>query len=221
MGRRAQIITIATVVALANSGWPQQETYTLKLNVNEVSLSFHVADKQRNAIAGLSQADFQVFDNGEPQHNITNFHSYRDLPIRAGFLMDASGSMQNELDRNQLISNLYAARLPRKGTDRAFVMGFGTEAVVTQDWTDDPDAIVAGLGKVRMDTTVHPVRRYSILSTERAAIAGRAILPRSAAILFCSLVTASITPATLGLMTQSISVNAPEQQFTHSRTSGM
>jgi hypothetical protein len=27
-------------------------------------------------------------------------------------------------------------------------MGFGTEEVVTQDWTDEPDAIVAGLGKV-------------------------------------------------------------------------
>lgn len=143
---RAFAILSAGVVSI--SGAAQQSPYTLQIGVNEVSLTFHVSDSRGNAVTDLSAADFELRDNGIRQHKIVEFHSYRNLPIRAGFLMDASQSMQTDLERDLFIANAYATRLLHKGTDRAFVMGFGTAVQVTQEWTDDPGAIGNGLGKI-------------------------------------------------------------------------
>jgi hypothetical protein len=56
--------------------------------------------------------------------------------------------MRDDLDRNGSIANLYAAHLLKKGTDRAFVIGFDTETSVTQDWADRPEAIAQGIQSV-------------------------------------------------------------------------
>jgi Ca-activated chloride channel family protein len=126
----------------------QESAYTLTVPVNEVSITFHVSDSRGSAIANLTQEDLRLFDNGEPQKKLLSLESYHNLPIRAGFLFDTSGSMLDDLDHNASIANLYATHLLKKGTDRAFVIGFNTKTSVTQDWTDSPEAIALGIQSV-------------------------------------------------------------------------
>lgn len=126
----------------------QDEPFTLKLGVDEVSLTFHVSDKHGSSIDNLSQNQFLLTDQGKLQQRISAFHFYRDLPVRVGFIIDASDSMENELEVNEYIAKLYAEKMLRKGIDRAFVMGFGTDIQITQEWTDRPESIIAGIHTV-------------------------------------------------------------------------
>lgn len=126
--------------------------FTLKIPVNEVSLTFHVSDTRGLPVDNLSKDTFELLDNGRPQKEILSFESYRDLPIRAGFLIDTSGSMLKELDRNQYIANLYVSHLVRRGIDRVFVIGFDTKPRVLQDWTDSAEAIASSLHSIAEGT---------------------------------------------------------------------
>lgn len=126
----------------------QDGAYTLNVPVNEVSITFHVSDSRGSTIDNLTQEDLRLFDNGRPQKKLLSLQAYHDLPIRAGFLFDTSGSMLDDLDHNASIANLYATRLLRKGTDSAFVIGFNTDTSLTQDWTDNPEAIALGIRSI-------------------------------------------------------------------------
>lgn len=143
------MLAIAGLALAQNSAEQVNEDrpYTLRLSVHDVNVAFHVTDHRGYPAVNLTKADFSLDDNGRVQ-KILDFQSYHDLPIRAGFLVDASFSMGKDMAADEQIAELYARRLLRKGFDRAFVMGFGTQAVVTQDWTDNPDAIKTGLQKI-------------------------------------------------------------------------
>jgi VWFA-related protein len=123
----------------------EDRPFVLRVPVDEVSITFHVSDPRGVSVNGLNHDEFRLFDDGKLQQSILEFNEYRNLPIRAGFLIDTSGSMLDDLDREQSIANLYATRLLRKGIDQAFVMGFSTGVDVTQNWTDNPAEIAAGL----------------------------------------------------------------------------
>jgi Ca-activated chloride channel homolog len=124
------------------------QPFTLRMAIDEVSLAFHVFNKRGESIANLPPNSFRLWDSGAEQHRISSFHFYQDLPVRAGFLFDASGSMEKDLEFNEFIANLYAKLMLRPGRDRAFVMGFGTELQLTQNWTDDPKSIASGIRAV-------------------------------------------------------------------------
>ena len=89
-------------------------------------------------------------DEGKPQHQIVMLESFTDLPIRAGFLFDASASMMEDLGMNRSIIRMYASRLLRKGVDSAFVMQFAEDTLITQSWTGDASQIASGAAKVGM-----------------------------------------------------------------------
>jgi len=130
--------------------------YTLTVGVNEVSLTFHAADFHGMTIDDLTLGDLRVLDNGKAPKQIVSFEVYRDLPIRAGVLLDTSRSVLEDLRRNQQISMEYARQFMRKGTgerpgDEGFVMRFDSEAKVLQDWTGDGDALAASIRNVAAD----------------------------------------------------------------------
>jgi VWFA-related protein len=125
-------------------------SYTLRVPVDEISLTFHASDGSGAPLTHLTATDLHLSDNGKPQSRIVLLESLQDLPIRAGFLFDTSASMMDDLATNRSILHLYASRLLRKGVDRAFVMQFDTETLVTQAWTDDDARIAAGAAAVKM-----------------------------------------------------------------------
>ena len=54
-------------------------------------LPVSVNDRKGNFVPGLTQDDFRVFENGQPQ-TISHF-DHNDVPVTAGLVIDSSGSM--------------------------------------------------------------------------------------------------------------------------------
>jgi Ca-activated chloride channel family protein len=122
--------------------------YTLRIPVDEISLTFHASDVHGTPLTHLTRADLALTDNGQRQDHIVMLQSFEDLPIRAGFLFDTSASMMGQVDFNGSIIRTYASQLLRKGYDRAFVEQFDTDTFIRQDWTDNDRAIAAGAAAV-------------------------------------------------------------------------
>jgi Ca-activated chloride channel homolog len=121
--------------------------YNLNVAVDEVSLTFHAADAHGLPINDLKLSELRIFDNGKPPRRVLAFQSLQDFPIRAGFLLDTSDSVEGYLPRNRAISIEYAQQLLRQQTDQAFVMDFNFLAEVAQPWTSNPAALSAGIRK--------------------------------------------------------------------------
>src|SRR5581483_4481301 len=65
---------------------------TIRINVELVVLHATVLDRKRRPIAGLGQANFQVYEEGVLQE-IESF-SHEDIPVTVGLVIDNSGSMR-------------------------------------------------------------------------------------------------------------------------------
>jgi VWFA-related protein len=135
----------------ATTDQPGPPPYTLTVSVDEVSLTFHAADFSGIPINDLQQTDLRLLDNGKPPRRIISFHSYQNLPVHAGILMDTSRSMSGDVRRNQTIAGEYIEHLLHKQTDTAFLMRFDSESKVLQSSTNDTDALQTSLRDVAAD----------------------------------------------------------------------
>ena len=145
--------SLSTATLVSQAPQTDQNTpgsYTLRVPVNEISLTFHAFDSHGAPLTQLQKSDLRLSDEGKPQEQIVMLESLTDLPIRAGFLFDASASMMEDLAMNRSIIRMYASRLLRKEVDRAFVMQFAEDTLVTQSWTGDASLIAAGAARVGM-----------------------------------------------------------------------
>ena len=124
--------------------------YTVRIPVNEISLTFRAFDSNGVPLRNLLPGNLTLMDDGKRQNRIVMLEPYENLPIRAGFLFDTSASMLDDLDHNRSILRLYASRLLRKGTDKAMVLQFDTDTLVKQDWTGNDVQIAVGATSVRM-----------------------------------------------------------------------
>jgi Ca-activated chloride channel homolog len=122
-----------------------EQSFTLKMPVDEVKVTFHASDGKGDPLENLKKIDVQLSDNGKLQSRTVAFHEYRDLPIRVGFLLDNSPSMQAQLDWSQVIASELIRGFFRANSDQAFTMGFGVDARLTQDWTEHADPISKGI----------------------------------------------------------------------------
>jgi Ca-activated chloride channel family protein len=156
--RLLQCILLCSLLTVAGSAqvsqgspsWIPPSSYTLRIPVNEISLTFRVFDSNGAPLMNLSPDNLVLSDDGRRQNHIVMLEQYKDLPIRAGFLFDTSASIMGYLENNRSIIRLYASRLLRKGTDKAFVMQFDSEPLLRQNWTGDDVKVVAGTAAVRM-----------------------------------------------------------------------
>jgi Ca-activated chloride channel family protein len=123
---------------------------TIRRTVNEVSVVFTVTDKHNRYVKDLERTDFRVLDDQRPVEEIRSFRKETDLPLEVGLLIDASNSIRDRFKFEQESAIEFLNQTIRRHYDRAFVIGFDIEAELTQDFTDDTDALARG---VRM---LHP-----------------------------------------------------------------
>jgi VWFA-related protein len=122
---------------------------TIVHRVDEVSVIFTVTDKHGKFIKDLTQNDFSVLDDHKPPKSIVNFRRETDLPLRVGLLVDASNSVRDRFRFEQEAAIEFLNQIVRPKSDRAFVLGFDTTAEVTQDFTDNTEALARGLRLLR------------------------------------------------------------------------
>src|SRR6266852_8177533 len=111
----------------------QGSMFVFKRQVEEVVLHATVVDEQRRLVSGLDRSSFSVLDGGVPQA-ITSFRR-EDVPVAIGILIDNSGSMREKREKiNQAVMNLIHASNPQ---DQIFVVNFGQDPYLDQDFTSD------------------------------------------------------------------------------------
>lgn len=122
---------------------------TIRRTVNEVNVVFTVTDRHGHYVNDLKKTDFQVLDDNKPAAEIRSFHRETDLPLQVGLLVDASNSVRDRFKFEQESAIEFLSQTIRPKYDRAFVVGFDVTPEVTQDFTDNTEALSVGVRALR------------------------------------------------------------------------
>ena len=135
--------------ATAGQAQPDETPTIVHLGVNEVNLIFTVSDKHGHYIPNLQQSDFALLDNQRAPEKVNSFHQQINLPLRVGIVIDASTSIRSRFQFEQQSATEFLLDILKARSDRAFVMGFDVTPTVTQDWSNNIDALETGVNRLR------------------------------------------------------------------------
>jgi VWFA-related protein len=118
--------------------------FVFRKEVEEVALRAIVVDQQNHLISGLKRDAFSVYEDGKLQR-MTSFRQ-ENAPLALGVLIDNSGSMRPKRQKvNDAVLNLVRSSNPG---DEVFVVNFGDQYYLDQDFTDDVGKLTAALNKI-------------------------------------------------------------------------
>ena len=120
-----------------------------ELNVNFVELYASVFDRQGHPVAGLTQKDFAVTEDGTKQE-ISRFDRVTDLPIHAAVAIDVSASMAPNLEEAQAAALRFLQGTVRP-KDRAEVITFNDHPMLAVKFTRDVKALAGGLAGLKAE----------------------------------------------------------------------
>jgi Ca-activated chloride channel family protein len=121
--------------------------WSVSKEVNEVNLLF-VATHNGRFIDDLSQNDITVLDDKKPPAAILGFRTERELPLRAGLVVDTSSSVTSRFRFEQRGASAFLFEALRRKEDQAFVMGFSNDQKLAQDFTSNPEALSQGVQRL-------------------------------------------------------------------------
>ena len=173
----------APAVAVQESG----ATPSIRKLVQVVNVPVTVLDHLGRPVIDLTQNDFRVFENGQPQP-IRYFTREPQPPLRIGLVLDTSNSARHELayEKDAASEFVFNTLQGRSSKNLIFLQTFDSSSSVIQDFTNDPEALndkirdlKAGGGKALYDaifdacrdkllTAGHPeeVRRVLVLISD-------------------------------------------------------
>ncbi len=122
---------------------------TIKAFTNEVNVVFIVTDKHGHRITDLKQNDFHIVDDNKPPQEVRSFHAETNLPLQVGLLIDASNSVRDRFKFEQASAIEFLNQTIRPHYDSAFIVGFDSTPEVTQDFTDNTEALAHGVNELR------------------------------------------------------------------------
>lgn len=118
--------------------------FVFKKEVQEVILHAIVVDDQNRLVTGLARNAFNIYEDGKLQE-LTSFRKER-VPVALGILIDNSGSMLPKRAKvNEAALQLVDAS---QHEDRVFIVNFGEDAFLDQDYTPDVGKLRAALQRV-------------------------------------------------------------------------
>src|SRR6187200_1385098 len=140
MKRMAGAVALAASlsIVLAAQQPPQPTGPTFKTGTQVVSLFVTVADAARRLVPGLTQEEFEVFDNEKPQPII--FFQNEVQPITVIVMLDTSGSMTLTLDLLREAAEQFLIRL--LPIDKARVGAFNDKIQFSAEFTNNRDQLV-------------------------------------------------------------------------------
>jgi len=160
----------------------EDEITRFKIGSNEVNVVFTVTDKHGKQITDLKQGDFQVLDDNRPVEQVRSFRAETNLPLQVGLLIDASNSVRDRFKFEQESAVEFLNQAIRLRYDHAFVVGFDATPEVTQDFTDNTEALAHGVRELRpgggtaMFDAIYFACRDKLLKTPRSTPSRRAII---------------------------------------------
>src|SRR5258708_7889898 len=119
-------------------------SFSLRVQSEEVNLPTTVVDQRQRLITNLSQANFLVYEDGQLQQ-ITSWRR-EDVPVSIGILVDNSGSMRDKRDAvSKAVVNFVRASNPK---DEVFIVNFNDWPYLDQDFTDDVNQLRTALNRL-------------------------------------------------------------------------
>ena len=160
----------------------KQPLPTIRSRTDEVNVVFTVMDKKGRHITDLKQNDFRVVDDNKPPEQIRSFQAETNLPLQVGLLIDASNSVRDRFKFEQESAIEFLNQTIHPGKDKAFVIGFDVTPEVTQDFTDNTEALAHGVHDLRPGggTALYDALYYAcrdkLLKTSKGLTVRRAII---------------------------------------------
>lgn len=142
----------ALLIAQDNKSDAGGDTATLKVEVNLVNILFNVRDKKGGLVGNLTKDDFKIYEDGKEQ-DIKYFNRETDLPLTIGLLIDVSASQMNLIDIEKNAASQFFGTVLRK-QDLAFLISFGEDAELLQDYTNSPKLLRSGLNGLQVNSGV-------------------------------------------------------------------
>jgi VWFA-related protein len=181
-GGAAQANSSSQGKADPNSNPPDDAATTITKTVNEVNVVFTVTDRHGRYVKNLAKGDFSVLDDSKPVEQIRSFHSETDLPLQVGLMVDASNSVRDRFKFEQESAIEFLNQTVRPRYDKAFVVGFDVTPEVTQDFTDNTEALSRGVRALRpgggtaMYDALYFACRDKLLKEQQSGAVRRAII---------------------------------------------
>jgi Ca-activated chloride channel homolog len=172
----AVVAAAGRVVILAQAPADQPRP-TFRSAVDLVSIQASVRDKQGRPLPGLTAADFEVRDNGQPR-SILSLRSDRRSPVSVAILVDMSGSMRvgSKIAMARQAFDSILSQL-RDGEDELAVFSFDSQLHQRQPFTTDISHLKGALDEFRpfgatslYDATAATARRLAERSAAHKAI---------------------------------------------------
>ena len=127
---------------------PTEDLPSIKVDVSVVNVLTSVRDKKGGLVPHLNKDDFTILEDGKPQP-IKYFTPETDLPLTIGMLVDVSGSQENLIGIERNAASAFFSQVLRK-KDEAFLIDFGPEAELLQDYTNSIRLLNEGLNQLRV-----------------------------------------------------------------------
>jgi|SRR5271166_997021 len=156
----------------------EEKLTTIVKQVDEVNVVFTVTDKRGKFVNDLKKEDFQVNDDNKPAQSIRSFRSETNLPLRVGLLIDASNSIRDRFKFEQEAAIEFLNQIIHQ-QDQAFILGFDTTPEVTQNFTNNTEALSRGVRMLRpgggtaMYDAIYYACRDEIMAKDKGSIATR------------------------------------------------
>lgn len=164
---RSFVVSVAAFalfcVAIAAAGQDQNtiQEPTLKINVDLVNVLFTVKTKKGGQLVpNLEQNNFKIYEDGKEQ-KIQHFSRETDLPLTLGLLIDISASQERLIDIEKQAASAFFSSVIRK-KDEAFLISFGKDTELLQDYTNSPRALSTALQDLRGDGQTPMISRGPI-----------------------------------------------------------
>jgi len=136
---------LVAAFALAFGAWVAAQQPTFRAGTQAVSLFVTVVDSQRRLVPGLTQEDFEVFDNEKSQPIIIFDNSIH--PIDVFVMLDTSGSMTLTLDLLKQAAEQFVIRL--LPDDRARVGAFNDKIqIMGTQFVNNRDQLISDIKNV-------------------------------------------------------------------------
>jgi len=152
MLRPSACLCLLVCLAQLTAQAPGNQEPLIKVDVDLVNVLCSVRDKHGAYVANLTKDDFAIFEDGKPQ-TIRYFNREKDLALTVGLLVDVSRSQENLIEvERRAAAQFFSSVLGKK--DMAFLISFGSEAELLQDFTNSQRLLRQALDKLHVNAAV-------------------------------------------------------------------
>lgn len=154
--------------AIPPTGAEPSPDEVIRVDVDIVNVLCNVRDKRGGLVGNLDKDAFTVFEDGKKQ-DIKYFTRETNLPLTIGLLVDVSLSQQNLIQVEKNASLEFFSRVLRK-EDLAFIISFGADAELLQDYTNSQKLLRSALDGLRVNAGVGGLHPGPVPSQPRGTI---------------------------------------------------